>query len=86
MQDTFERMISGMTDDELACLSGVIYRARRTRTDHNVKIPGFYPVVSQEEKDLLAKGERILAIKTYKDRTNLDLMVAAEMIYFWGNK
>ncbi len=83
-QTTFKQfdislLLGKLSDEELSALGSFLSREERLRASAKFDRGEFLPL-NQAEKDLLASGKKIEAIKNYKDRTKQSLYLCQSVV------
>lgn len=74
---TFELVCSHLSDEQLDKLHTAVFEERRKR--RKALVPSM-PALSDHEKEHVRKGNRIAAIRAYRDRVGCDLLTARDVI------
>jgi len=79
----FKSLVKAASENELALLSSLIYEEKKRRV-HVAIDNGEMPIPSKAEiLDIRHGGSCIAAIKTYRERNNVDIATAKEVMDYW---
>lgn len=79
MQEFFKRVVESMDDQELEDFLRAGWVERNKRVQEKVK-RGEYPMPTSTEMNYRINGNLFMAVKTYRERTGLDLLEAASVL------
>lgn len=80
---TFELVCSHMSDEQLDELHNAVSDERRKR---RVAMVPLMPLLSADEREHVRKGNRIAAIRAYRNRVGCDLLTARDVIVRYMEK
>lgn len=80
--DFLTRVIGILSDSELEEARSMLYFESQKRVRANISA-NKYPPLSDHERNMAMNNNRVCAIKSYKERTNLSLMEAKEIVDYF---
>lgn len=74
---TFELVCSHLSDEQLDKLYNAVFEERRKR---RVAMVPLMPLLSDDEREHVRKGNRLDAIRAYRARVGCDLLTARDVV------